>query len=1710
MTIYYVNTGSGPNAGNGDSLRVAFNKINANFSAVEQQFTDIAQGSTSSISNGSYFVSLQPDGNLIYHTTSTTYQYGNEFRFSINADATSGGSIDTFTGGNFSIGTNAHDHVWTFTYDGQLIFPDNTVQTTAYTGQNVNTGNWHFNGNNQYNGNGGNISNSQGAGTSTAFLFMPAYNNSTTAISLQNHKGSVGIVSSNGTHLNRWTFDKVGTITTPLPITRSFTAVLDSDHMTNPSPSVGLTDAPWQFEVHFVISQDGQVETQINNIFPILTNPGYVSGYAFSFTEADHGIPGYTFTITLNNIQYPGGAGYTANIAVSPPPAYPSTVRSQGAIKLTSDSANWVFGTDSKLTLPQLIGVPTSITLVTGHPMVGYTTGTYTTYVNTGSGTGMTVDVLETDGYNITSIAINQPGYGYTQGQHVYIDGGTGTGEFTVDSVSNQASTVASFGDINLTASTSTWAFNQYGALTFPQGTVLGTADGPGAFIIDGAVDKDVLIYTYNGPTAHGWTFGTDGTLTVPGDIQDANGSVIRIATTSTAPARADGQLWFNNTEGRLYIKDNGVWVDANPTVIPPPSTYLDEITVEGSTFTINGSSLTIDESGTLLVNGTQVTGGSAPAGPTDRLTSSTSVVRLASDNTLYLPGDNQVSKLSFSEAQGAYIGQGMGTLELRTGPSAYLQIQTDGGNTHWQFGADGSLAFPTAGAEWPVTEYYVPTLIGKDQINFSTYNAGNSTSSYAVSTQDNKSWEVFAEDDSTQSSGWAYLRVELPTIDNPTVFIQNRKGSNGITHTWTFDANGKLTIPGDIQDDNGSVIRVARTSTAPTRADGQLWFNNAEGRLYIKDNGVWVDTNPTVIPPPSTYLDDITVEGSTFTINGSTLTIDSTGTLLVNGGQVTGGSSGNVGFEYATIQEGSGGPGGSVTSITGNHGDGLSLTSDAWAQLMWVPDTRSVTIGDIADGGAVYNWAFAESAGFRIENKTISTSSRTWLFDTTGNIELPAHGDAAEGVGRIQSLNGYPTLMAYGSFPYHGGPELDWMDSDSPDQDFFNNTTTRHSLYINDNGLYVGINENNVAGMTQASFQFNPNGNILISKSTTATVSTFNDFAISTDKGSSTKTWTFGLDGTLTVPGTIDTNGQLVSGYSGALDLNVDGSVVLSGTPGQDAVIQTSATGNSSTSTWTFGTDGDLTLAGNIKSTTIPQVGLQLSTGEPNFGYGGIRACFSGNTFTGGSFSDIQVGWIVTGPNGFTDIVAALNDIGGGFITLTNQNWPGQGPYTFSSPNYAPAYSNNLQIETGSASWNFNTGGQLSNNDDGYLSLRGSSLGPTSRIHIRNTDNDPTSDVNIHLQTGTGGDIFEIFQLGGGASVPYTGGLRTNSATAPILIQTNNGGTSTSTWTFGTDGTLTLPNGSMIGETSSTAVITPPTANPGQSLVVRPTSSFYLSASGYIVPGENLIITLTNSNNAAVDNTYINYTITDAVASQLGLTSLTGHFPYLSPSATNPQSASIVLPIPLNSSALTFTLTIDSDQPGGSANVTITVTNNDIVNNELSHIHLVAGDPSVVDLYLGDDDQYVKIEKNQGNVVIGTTNFNGSPSNIISTWTFGIDGTLTLPGPINNISAGTHTATGSGDPVYPTALDLNKTINKLGDNTGSRYTLADGVEGQIMYLVRQHNVTDMSLGSIGIVVANGYQGLNVLPNQTLYFGSDMITLIFTDGAWQQSGGIWD
>lgn len=106
--------------------------------------------------------------------------------------------------------------------------------------------------------------------------------------------------------------------------------------------------------------------------------------------------------------------------------------------------------------------------------------------------------------------------------------------------------------------------------------------------------------------------------------------------------------------------------------------------------------------------------------------------------------------------------------------------------------------------------------------------------------------------------------------------------------------------------------------------------------------------------------------------------------------------------------------------------------------------------------------------------------------------------------------------------------------------------------------------------------------------------------------------------------------------------------------------------------------------------------------------------------------------------------------------------------------------------------------------------------------------------------------------------------------------------------------------------------------------------------------------------------------------------------------------------------------------------------------------------------------------------------------------------------------------AVGATAPL-PTAIDLTKSINKLTDGN---YTLADGVEGQTMHLVAQTGITP---GAVNVTVANyrfggtrGYDGglypFRILndADSTYYDSRAFCTLIFADGAWQQSGGSWD
>lgn len=148
--------------------------------------------------------------------------------------------------------------------------------------------------------------------------------------------------------------DEAGTLTVPSPTSEVFSLIFtESNYVaTDLKPTLTLTDTPWELHGSYVYGPSGEISLLLDNIFPIIVNPGYESGDSFTFDSSVHGIVGHTLTIVLNDVVLPGGAGWTANIAASQPPVYPSTIKSFGAIKITANDNSFMFGTDGSLSLP--------------------------------------------------------------------------------------------------------------------------------------------------------------------------------------------------------------------------------------------------------------------------------------------------------------------------------------------------------------------------------------------------------------------------------------------------------------------------------------------------------------------------------------------------------------------------------------------------------------------------------------------------------------------------------------------------------------------------------------------------------------------------------------------------------------------------------------------------------------------------------------------------------------------------------------------------------------------------------------------------------------------------------------------------------------------------------------------------------------------------------------------------------------------------------------------------------------------------------------------------------------------------------------------------------------------------------------------------------------------------------------------------------------
>ncbi len=334
-----------------------------------------------------------------------------------------------------------------------------------------------------------------------------------------------------------WAFDKSGTITTPLLLPKIFTAVLDEAHMVVP---VTLEADPWQYGVEFAVNPDGSVQTQMDDpTYPV--DPGYSQGSVFRFTEADHGIPGYTFDITLNFTFDEETQLFVTNPSVTSPPEYPATVESTGAIKLTADTNSWVFGTDGGLTFPDNtvqysaanlgdLEVDGSTILTIPDQEIAIQSSyreTVSAEAIEGSGAGEFIaDITANDDITVVNVSTWEFNAGSTEAPiwaPVALTGGTPGSTFVINVPGVEFVPGTTYTFRNSQAIDSAWTFRPIGTIAGPGGVILSNETGD---LGGGETYRELAIElpTPDELNEHRWVFDNDGDFTTPGNITVTGG----------------------------------------------------------------------------------------------------------------------------------------------------------------------------------------------------------------------------------------------------------------------------------------------------------------------------------------------------------------------------------------------------------------------------------------------------------------------------------------------------------------------------------------------------------------------------------------------------------------------------------------------------------------------------------------------------------------------------------------------------------------------------------------------------------------------------------------------------------------------------------------------------------------------------------------------------------------------------------------------------------------------------------------------------------------------------------------------------------------------------------------------------------------------------------------------------------------------------------
>ena len=593
--------------------------------------------------------------------------------------------------------------------------------------------------------------------------------------------------------------------------------------------------------------------------------------------------------------------------------------------------------------------------------------------------------------------------------------------------------------------------------------TILGIDAGNGFIEIDGGAFQVGESYTFTGTSSisigtkitvnsNDWTFGTDGNLTLPtdGNINYANGVNIlstvgsgSVVSSDVAPqAPTEGELWYDQVSGRLYVWYDDTWVDASIGGVNGGGADLGKFKIVDAGSSVGWT--TTDDAGGY--------GGYpmflSPDGEGHSYITIPNDAQAALGVPLRVGGTQANSAVVIETNTGSWTFGNTGTLNI-PGSISNTKTRTVGvynqGNNYEGPGGGGYLWISQS--EWPTADQDI--------------HPGDIVSGYTVAGP------------LVPDGGNRWL-IPMGDIDANSIFdVSSADITWGVTAIWNFGGNTTLTVPGRITT-SGNVLEIGSNGnpygSVRINSYNNAWVftkgNIAEEFGYFTIDSGYESGTPGLIVRDSDMVHRMLYSSGNIasaitltrpnvptveyppTVNISLYDDSSTPTATT----WTFGLDGNLTFPSGmTILGPSAGTQGIIAtgnSIVGVVSSGLSGAS----ALEWVNDLTSPT----AISAVVVNSPYATGAGA----VQISTGAafvdpmnpfpeHNWFFESDGNLTLPLNGN----INYANGVNILSTVVSGGGGTTYSNANVASYLVANPQAGTYSNTNVAAYLVANPQG---------------------------------------------------------------------------------------------------------------------------------------------------------------------------------------------------------------------------------------------------------------------------------------------------------------------------------------------------------------------------------------------------------------------------------------------------------------------------------------------------------------------------------------------------------------------------------------------------------------------------------------------------------------------------------